>query len=79
MSYEYKVVPFIGTAKGNQGANVVADQLTALINREAAAGWELYQMGDVNIEVQPGCLAGLLGRQTSYMRFDQLVFRRASS
>lgn len=76
MSYEYKVVPFIGSTKGKQGPDVVAGQLTTLINHEAAAGWELYQMGDVNIEVQPGCLAGLLGRHASYMRFDQLVFRR---
>lgn len=76
MNYEYKVVAFIGSTKGNQGANVVAEQLTSLINSNATGGWELFQMGDVNIEVKPGCLAGLFGEKVSYIRFDQIVFRR---
>jgi len=76
MSYEYKVVAFMGSTKGNQGADVVASQLTSLINKEATGGWELFQMGDVNIEVQPGCIAGLLGQKVTYIRFDQIVFRK---
>ena len=78
MSYQYKVVAFMGTTKGNQGADVAATQLTALINREATGGWELFQMGDVNIEVTPGCIAGLLGQKVTYIRYDQIVFRKAS-
>ena len=76
MSYEYKVVAFMGSIKGKGSADNVANQLTTLINSEAANGWELFQMGDVNIEVSPGCIAGLLGQKVTYIRYDQLVFRK---
>lgn len=76
MNYQYLVVPFIGSIKGKQGADVAANQLTSLINQHAAQGWEFYQMADINIEVQPGCIAGLFGASVSYIRLDQLVFRR---
>ena len=74
--YEYKVVPFIGSVKGKQGADTVAQQLTSILNQHAAYGWEFQQMGDVNIQIKPGCLASLFGASASYIRFDQLVFRR---
>ena len=76
MSFEYKVVAFMGSTKGSEGADIVASQLTTLINSEATGEWELFQMGDVNIEVSPGCIAGLLGQKVTYMRFDQIVFRK---
>jgi hypothetical protein len=74
--YVYKVVPFIGNIKSNEGADTVAKQLNSVINQHAADGWEFHQMGDVNIRVKPGCLASLFGASASYIRFDQLVFRR---
>ena len=75
--YEYKAVPFIGSIKKGQGADAVAVQLSSAINSYASAGWEFSQLGDVNIEVKPGCLAALFGASVSYIRFDQLIFRRA--
>ena len=77
--YQYKVVPFIGRSVGNLSASAVAEQLEAEIARHAAAGWEFCQLSDVNIEVQPGCLAGLFGATTQYVRFDQLIFRAAKN
>jgi len=78
MNYEYKVKAFLGRAKGAQGGEIVAQQLSELINSEAINGWELYQMSDVNIEYKPGCLGGLFGKKTiSYIRYDQIIFRRA--
>jgi len=75
--YQYHAVPFIGKIKGGQSADDVSTQLTTMLNHYASQGWELYQLGDVNIEVQPGCLDGLFGKGPSYIRFDQLIFRRA--
>ena len=49
-----------------------------MINSEARDGWEFCQLGDVNIEVSPGCIAALFGSQVSYIRFDQVIFRRAA-
>ncbi len=77
MGFEYKVVAFMGSTRGSEGADAVARQLTLLINSEAESGWDLFQMGDVNIEISPGCLGTLLGRVVTYMRFDQIVFRKA--
>ena len=76
MKYEYLVVPFIGSIKSHQGADVAAQQLQTVISHYANAGWDFVQMGDVNIEVKPGCIAGLFGQSASYIRFDQVIFRR---
>jgi hypothetical protein len=75
MEYRYKVVPFIGQSRGGLSAGNVAKQLEIAISQEVAQGWEFYQLSDVNIEVQPGCLAGLFGAKVQYIRFDQLIFR----
>ena len=76
MAYEYKVVPFIGSVKSGEGPDVAAQQLQSLISDGAAHGWEFVQLGDVNIRVKPGCLATLFGREATYVRFDQVIFRR---
>lgn len=75
MCYAYKVVPFIGHNKGGLSAADVAAQLEEIITFHANQGWEFHQLSDVNIEVQPGCIAGLLGAEVQYARFDQLIFR----
>src|ERR1700688_2431994 len=75
MGYRYKVVPFIGQTRGSLAAAEVAKQLESAISEHASHGWEFYQLSDVNIEVQPGCLSGLFGGKVEYVRFDQLIFR----
>jgi hypothetical protein len=74
--YEYRVVPFIGRVNATQGAELAAKQLSDLIAKNTYGDWELHQLVDVNIEVKPGCLAGLLGAKESYIRFDQLIFKK---
>lgn len=73
---QYKVVPFIGKIKSSQSASEVSSQLQAVINAEASQGWELDQVQAVNIEVKPGCLAGLFGAKEVYIKFDQVIFRK---
>jgi len=75
---QYKVVPFIGKIKASGNAQEVATQLQAAINQSATEGWEFHSFNDVNIEVQPGCIAGLLGAKAAYIQFDQLVFKRGA-
>jgi len=74
-THEFKVLPFIGQSRGTLSASDVAIQLETTIRQQVAQGWEFYQLADVNIEVQPGCLAGLFGAKVQYVRFDQLIFR----
>jgi hypothetical protein len=79
--YEYLVVPFIGRL--NQGlfsvenARSVSRQLQSVINQYAERGWKFCSIEKVDIEVAPGCLASLFGAKTSYISFDQIVFRRS--
>ena len=77
-SYQYKVVPFIGKIKSGQSADEVGTQLQSLIDKFSRNGWEFHQMSDINIEVTPGCLQGLFGAKISYVKFDQLIFRKES-
>jgi hypothetical protein len=76
MSYKYRVIPFIGKIKGNQNAVDVSNQLEAIIDEGVKEGWEFDQLNNVNIEVQPGCLAGLFGAKVDYTRFDMVVFKK---
>ena len=79
MRYEYLAYPFIGKIKKSQGANEVSSQLQNAINEHARSGWEFYQLADVNIEVKSGCLESLFGSPVTYMRYDQLIFRKEVS
>lgn len=74
--YSYKVEPFMGVIESSGSASEVSSQLEQLINRHAADGSEFYQLNEVNFEVKPGCLGGLLGRDSDYIRYDQVIFRR---
>lgn len=78
MAGKYQVLPFIGKIKGNQSADDVSDQLENLINEGNSNGLEFVQLGSVNIEVAPGCIAGLLGAKASYVRCDMAIFKSKS-
>ena len=71
----YQVIPFIGKIKGKQNANDVSDQLETLINKGEKEGLEFVQLGAVNIEVSPGCIAGLFGAKVAYTHFDMAIFK----
>ncbi len=78
MAYQYRVVPFMGRMKGSGSANDVSKQLESVINTETRDGWEFLQLGSVDIQVSPGCLASLFGSKVSYMSYDQVIFRRSN-
>jgi hypothetical protein len=71
----YRVIPFIGKIKDKQSAVEVSKQLESLINEGERGGWIFQEISSVNIEVQPGCLAGFFGARVSYERFDMVVFK----
>lgn len=79
-TYTYKVVPFIGRLKSGvfniENAEKVTEQLQQLIDTYTQQGWEFYRIDAVQIAVQPGCLAALLGQSTNVINFDQVIFRR---
>ncbi len=75
-NYSYMVVPFIGKIKSGQSASEVSKQLQEVIDDVTREGWEFYQLTNTNIEVKPGCIAGLFGSKMSYVTFDQVIFRK---
>jgi hypothetical protein len=78
MAYQYKVVPFSTRVKMGSPTAECSTQLEAIINDHAKQGWEFHQIAQINIEVQPGCLAGLGGARPTNMPIDQVVFRKAA-
>ena len=78
MAYEYKVAPFIGKLRSGLPIDDVSRQLELAIAQHATGGWEFYQLGEIGIEVKPGCLAGLLGAKVVYDTYNQLIFRKQS-
>lgn len=81
MDYEHRVVPFLGDVRSRDkdSADKVAKQLQAVIDSNAVGGWEFYRIDQVQIAVQPGCLAGILGAKVTMIGLDQITFRRAKS
>jgi hypothetical protein len=77
---DYLVIPFIGKIKSgffsSENAETVSRQLQSLIDQHSRRGWEFHNIAKVDIEVAPGCLASLFGAKTSYITFDQVIFRR---
>ncbi len=78
MAYQYKVVPFNTRVKMGSPTAECSTQLETVINDHAKDGWEFFQLSQINILVQPGCLAGLGGARPTYMPIDQVVFRKLS-
>lgn len=75
-NYEYKVVPFQGNIQSGKNLGDVSLQLEILMNNAANDGWEFIELGDVAIKINPGCIWAFFGASASYLRYDQLVFRR---
>lgn len=74
--FKYHVVPFVGQVKGTVDVSQVSKQLEDLINHYSSQGWDFYSLENVDIEVTPGCIQGLMGAKTAYLTYNQLVFRR---
>lgn len=75
--HEYRVVPFRATAKTQdaRGAAQVAEQLQHAIQEHVNAGWEFVRVEQVQMQINPGCIAALLGARANVVPLDQIVFR----
>ena len=78
MAYRYHVVPFLGRIKADtaDSAQTVSTQLQTVIDHYVSHGWDFHSIEKVGIQVQPGCLGGLLGQSVTYLNYDQIIFRR---
>jgi hypothetical protein len=81
MTYQYHMVQvppnIIVKAKGYKG-NEAAAYLQETVTQMAAQGWEFYRVDPIGVEIQPGCLAALLGARVQQMTYYVVTFRAAA-
>jgi hypothetical protein len=75
----YNVIHFVPQLQGGVFSNKgtpIEQQLTDVINQQAAGGWEFVTYQTSHVRVQPGCLAGLLGQKEQILYYDVMIFSR---
>lgn len=78
--YRYRMIqvpPTIPVSKSQQGT-AAAEYMESVVNEQAAEGWEFYRVDQVGVDVKPGCLSSILGRQSATVTYYVLTFRQPS-
>lgn len=72
---EYKVIPFVATAKQqNISSSIIAQQLESLIKDQSQLGWKYLRLESVSTYIQPieGCF-GIGQQKPGYMTSYQVA------
>ncbi|MFL9833938.1 hypothetical protein [Chryseobacterium terrae] len=72
---EYKVIPFVATAKQqNISSSIIAQQLESLIKDQSQLGWKYLRLESVSTYIQPieGCF-GIGQQKSGYMTSYQVA------
>lgn len=75
----YRVVPFTPQLTGgvfSTKGEPVAQQIENAIKKEAADGWDFVSYQTAHANVNPGCLAGLIGKKAETIFYDVLIFAK---
>ncbi|MFW6174790.1 MAG: DUF4177 domain-containing protein [Chloroflexota bacterium] len=66
MPYQYRMIqiPPNVSVQGSDQRTAVASYLQQLANEQAREGWEFQRVDAIGVQVNPGCLGGLIGRQS---------------
>lgn len=76
--FKYKMVqvpPNISVEMKNHTGNEAAVYLENVVNEYAEDGWEFYRIDSIGVEVQPGCLASLVGQKAESSTYYVITFR----
>ena len=77
-SYAYRVVQIpanIQISRKHFQGGEAASYMESVINEHAAQGWEFYRVDQIGVQVNPGCLGALLGREASELKYYVITFR----
>ena len=76
--YQYKTVagPVGLTINKNDSYGDGVQSYAAIISRESVGGWELDSIHEIPVTKNNGCLAALMGRPTTTVVFNMLIFRK---
>lgn len=55
---------------------VAAAYIEAIVNDNAAQGWEFYRIDSVGVSSSPGCLGGVLGHKMTFDSYSVISFRK---
>ena len=67
-----------GGRTGGSAAGGIADDLTAIVAKYEAKGYEFQKVETIHIDVAPGCIGMLMGKGKEYHPYDYLVFKKTS-
>lgn len=81
MVQQYKMIqiPPNISIRGAERGMEAAQYMEQLANAQAQAGWEFFRVDTVGVQVQPGCLGGLMGRKTETIDYFVVTFRRETA
>ena len=67
-----------GGRTGGSAADGIADDLTAMVGKYEAKGYEFQKIEAIHVDVSPGCIGALMGKGKEYHPYDYLVFKKTS-
>jgi len=76
--YQYKTVagPVGLTVNKNDNFGDGVSQYSSIIQSESVGGWELDSIHEIPVTKNNGCIAALMGRPTTTVVFNMLIFRK---
>ena len=70
-------VPFICQVKfGEKNMDGIARQLNETVSIFEARGYEFLRIDTIHVDIRPGCIMALFGKQIEYHPYEFLVFRK---
>jgi len=73
-------VPFTPSVKlGFKDMGGIATQLNKAVSAFEAKGYEFLRIDTIHVDIRPGCIMALFGKQTEYHPYEFLVFRKIDS
>ena len=73
-------VPFTPSVKlGFKNMGGIATQLNKAVSAFEAKGYEFLRVDTIHVDIRPGCIMALFGKQTEYHPYEFLVFRKIDS
>ncbi len=67
-----------GGRTGSSAADGIAGDLTAMVEKYEAKGYEFQKIETIHVDVSPGCIGALMGKGKEYHPYDYLVFKKTS-
>ena len=73
-------VPFTPSVKlGFKDMGGIATHLNKAVSAFEAKGYEFLRIDTIHVDIRPGCIMALFGKQTEYHPYEFLVFRKIDS